>query len=219
MHRGAALAVIVLAMHLPCACLSQTASTQIVVDPYTGTTIESGIAPVPVFESTYALNTQYYVECSQYWQDMGHDIGAAITNKEVGALGTRSLQLVQGECCCAVPSSWQCPRDRSSLKLEMEVIDTSISWNVVGRHADYTFLDLAFGHVYEMARADAGGYTYNGCPRTFVGQLAEFKWLLVIRAVAFANPPYPCPSDANVSVYVYFALYPSSVDILFQSRR
>ena len=188
-------------------------TTQITVDPYTGSIyFESGEILVPLYEGTFQLETKYII--GGLLSDAINIVGQLVTNEEIPALENSGFQFWQNACCYA--NAWTCPSYRESLKFGVSVKDTRNTYEVAKR---YTLFYLSHRALWEIGYSDAMRIPYYGARRAFVTQIGQLKILTVIRGIGLLQMAPSCPTSADFAIDVWVSIYPADVDLILQARR
>lgn len=188
-------------------------TTQIVVDPYTGSVyVESGETVVPLYEGTFQFETRYII--GYLLSNATNNVGHPVTEEEIPSIGSNVLQFWRNACCYA--RTWRCPPYRESLKFGVNMNNTR---NVYERARNYTLFRLSHRTLWEIGYTDAMRIPYYGAKRAFVTQIGQLKILTVIRGIGLLQMAPGCPTSADFTIDVWVSIYPANVDLILQSRR
>lgn len=188
-------------------------TTQITVDPYTGSVyLESGETVVPLYGGTFQLETRYII--GGLLSGATNDVGQLVTSEEIPNLESKVIQFWQNACCYA--NAWTCPSYRESLKFGVSVKDTRKIWDSAKK---YALFQLSHRALWGIGYSDAIRIPYYGARRAFVTQIGQLKILTVIRGIGLLQMTPGCPASADFAIDVWVSIYPANVDLILQARR
>lgn len=186
----------------------QTTRTLVYIDPYRGVVAaEQGSVIAPLYEATFQIMTKELVG----WTPMPlrSYVGAPVSQSELPGLGAGELlRFWTDEYIQVYPY-----QDGFEFGF---VLESLLGNSVRDLRQDYLLVALPPQALFHLAWSDATGQPQQAVRRASVQQVGQLKVLCVLRSVFVI---YLDRTSGAFLVDVWAAVFPSNVDLLFQTVR